>query len=108
MAISISAMMLRAKRIADHALCDCEQEDSGKNEQRSRFGPGPASSPDPVQCRLATLRGGDRHDRSDLRGDRADAGRDARHYRTGAHGYEAGHQRVFNEVLTASVLNRLQ
>jgi len=75
---------------------------------RGAVGHRPASSPDPVKWLLATLRGRNRHHRSDLREDRADAGRDTRHNRARGHGYEAGHQSVFNEILTTSVLDRLQ
>src|SRR5262245_61122275 len=57
---------------------------------------------------LATGVGGSGHDRRDLREDRADGGRNARHNRTGGNGHETSHQSIFDEVLTFAILPNLQ
>ena len=53
----------------------------------------------------ATLAGSAGQHGRDLRKDRADAGRDARHDSAGSHGHETRHQSVFDEVLTARVFD---
>jgi len=57
---------------------------------------------------LATSVGRSSHHGRDLGEDRADGCGNARHDRTGGHGDEAGHQRVFDEVLTAGILHHFQ
>src|SRR5271170_4142879 len=87
------------------------------NEKRSKVMPRKAGRrPPPAEqtlllnepgC-LATLSGRVRHNRRNLRKDRADAGRNARHNRAGGDGHETRHQSIFDEVLTARVLPNLQ
>ena len=60
-------------------------------------------SPALIESLLAALIGGCGHHAGDLREDLRDAGCNARHDRAGGNGNEAGHQRVFNEILTAGV-----
>jgi hypothetical protein len=57
---------------------------------------------------LATLSGSSRHDATDLREDRADRRRNARHNRTGSNGHETSHQSVLDEVLTACIFHHFQ
>ena len=56
---------------------------------------------------LTALRRRDRHHRTDLREDRTNAGRDSRHYGPSGYRDKARHQRVFNQVLTASIAESL-
>ena len=65
-------------------------------------------SPHAANRWLATLASCGGHDRRDLREDRADARRDARHNRAGGHGHKARHQSVLDEVLTARIFPGLQ
>src|SRR5438552_1242874 len=69
---------------------------------------GSQSAPLTATYYLTTLGSGSRHHRGDLREDRADAGCNARHNRTGGHGHETRHQSVLDEVLTARVLPNSQ
>src|SRR6266849_846954 len=57
---------------------------------------------------LATLVGSGGHHRRDLRENRADAGRNARHNGAGGNGHETCHQSVLDEVLTARVFPNFQ
>ena len=65
-------------------------------------------SPQRRTVRLAALRSGAIQNCRDLREDRADTRRDARHDRAGCHGHKTRHQSVLDEVLAACILQSLQ
>src|SRR5581483_10204758 len=67
-----------------------------------------SAAPIRQRLKLAALAGSGLHNRRDLREDRADAGRNARHNGAGSDGHETRHQSIFDEVLTARILPNLQ
>lgn len=68
----------------------------------------PSSHPPATKFCLATAVSSKAEQRIDLRKDRADLGRNARHDRAGRDGHETRHQRVFDQILTTRILHQLQ
>ena len=86
---------------------------SGRDNTESDYAEGEEPVPPALENRvlvssLATLSSRSRHDATDLREDRADRRRNARHDRTGSHGHKTGHQSVLDEVLTARIFHHFQ
>jgi hypothetical protein len=95
----------RPERSVPSFLKNCQ---TAKNLRRESDAPVSAPLPNRQTLNLATLRGGVRHHRRDLREDRADARSNTRHDRTGSHGHKTRHQSVLDEVLAARVLPNSQ